>query len=164
MRSQSSDMRWCLQESLWRTREAILVPTPSSGRQVCNPDVVPLREAVTPLQPLTISCTGTESCCFITLSGSPISHPEGTLAVPHWLHSLLSISVGGRRYSHRDSKTILPGHVPYQDLQDFCVLNPTFNEYGNGGPEKLTNLFKITQQERKRQNLNIHMQVSRIGL
>lgn len=70
MRFQSFDVM-TLQESPCRTREAILVPTPSSGRRVCSPDVpghssVSLREAVSvsTLQPLTLQCTGIESCAL----------------------------------------------------------------------------------------------------
>lgn len=37
MHPQPSAPEWCLQESRWRTREAIFVSTPSSDREVHNP-------------------------------------------------------------------------------------------------------------------------------
>lgn len=52
-------------------------------------------------------------------------------------------------WTYVDTKNSLPGAILYHALRLFCVLDPTFYEYGNGGPEISTNSFKITQQERK---------------
>lgn len=123
---------WCLQGSPWRTREAVFVPTPCSGPEVCNPNVlchspVSLREVVPvsppPLQPLT-AWAQELSHVFIVPNGSPINQHEGT-----WL---LSISVGGSGCSldlcgsHRDSKTSLPGDVPYHAFHLFLCPGPYF--------------------------------------